>query len=149
MKAQLLPPSFLRLVSPADRKALGLSTMTAEETLAKQEVKSERDLHKLVRGLLGLRGIEFIESRMDRRTTQKKGVPDFLFAIKDEAIDPKSGAYYSNIYAVAWECKIGKERPSDEQQRMAIRMSTPPNAWIVKTIYSLEQAIYELQQLGL
>lgn len=100
---------------------------------------SEKDLHRQIRQLLDAKGIVYFESRMDRPTTQRKGVPDFIFAVwrRCEAW----------IYPVAWECKIGKGKLSSEQEETFKRLQRPPNAWQCTVIRSLDEAIAELERL--
>jgi hypothetical protein len=96
---------------------------------------TERELHKSVGNVLRLRGIEYVESRMDRRTTQRRGVPDFLFAV--------------STAAVAWELKLPGKKLDPEQQAMFARMTTAPNGWRCCVITSVDQALGELRKLGL
>jgi len=137
MKPPFLPPNFVKCISPARRKELGV--LTPEEALAKSEVKSERDLHKLIRGLLGIKGIEFIESRMDKRTTQKRGVADFIFSVDVEGF----------AVACCWECKYDGGDLTIEQAQMFLRMSKLPNHWRCRVIRSFDHAVFELEELGI
>jgi len=119
-------------MTPEDRAAIG--QCTAAETVEQWEIRNERDLHKAIRSLLSLRDIEFIESRMDKRTTTHKGVPDFIFAVNGQAI--------------AWECKSPTGKLSDVQERMLERLMMPPNQWHVSVIRSAGEAIKKLYELG-
>lgn len=129
-------------MSKADREALGKGGMTAEEALARAEVKNERDLQKQIVALLRLKGIEPIISRMDKRTSNNVGTPDILFAI-DVYDDP------SYDVPCAWEVKFGDGKLSVEQQQMHVRMSTPPNSWRIKIIRSVDEALIELKKLNI
>lgn len=140
-KTTVIPQHIARLMSPEDRQVFGKGAMTAEDALARAELKSERDLQRQIVGLLRLKGIEPIVSRMDRKTSNNVGTPDILFAV---VLKP-----WNTRVAVAWECKFAKGALSLEQQQMAVRMSTPPNGWVVKTIRSVDEAILELQDMGL
>lgn len=131
-------------MSKSDREALGKGGMTAEEALAKAEVKNERDLQRQIVALLRLKGIEPIVSRMDKRTSNNVGTPDILFCVHVE-IDSSSWA----AVGCAWEVKFGDGKLSVEQQRMHVRMSTPPNGWRIRVIRSVDEAIEELQLIGI
>ena len=126
-----LPDHVIRLIAAPERKALGLKTQ--EEAALAAEIKSERDLHKAVGNLLRLRGIEFFESRMDRKTTRRKGEPDFLFALERAA--------------VAWELKLPGRQLDPEQEKMFQKMSAKPNGWICRIIHSVDEALSELKRL--
>jgi hypothetical protein len=147
MNPGLLPPSFLRCLSPSDRKSLGKAGMTPEEAIAKQEVKSERDLQQQIANLLRLRNIEFFWQRMDKRTTGKVGQPDFIFSVLGtQTID---GEPLVEGYSVAWEAKLPTGELSIEQSQMAIRLQSPPNNWHWRIIRSVDEALSELKAMGL
>ena len=149
MKLQLTD-KVLKLVSKADRQKLGLKTM--DEINAAAEAQTERDLHKYIRGLLELRGIEFIESRMDKRTTQKRGVPDFLFTVAFHPVpEMKDGAVVMSWWpiACAWELKLPGRVLDPDQKAMFERLSTRPNCWCCRVIRSVDEALAELKKLGL
>jgi hypothetical protein len=145
-----LPDSIVKLIDKADREKLGLKTM--DEHIAQAEVKSERDLHKAIANLLRLRGIEFFESRMDRKTTQAVGVPDFVFAVSAKLPPTKSmllDAVIAAPLACGWEVKIAGRPLSESQQAMFRKLTTPPNAWCCRVIRSVDDALAELKRLGL
>jgi len=102
--------------------------------LFEDRIATEKELHKEIAAILDAKGIVFVRSRMDRRTTQAKGTPDFLFSIRG--------------YSFAWEVKTEKGRLSLEQERMLDRMSMPPNNWNVSVIRSAGEAIKKLYELG-
>jgi hypothetical protein len=139
----VIPQHIAKLMSPEDRKAFGKGAMTAEDALARFEVKSERELQKQIVALLRLKGIEPIVSTFGKRTSNNVGTPDILFAVQATS----EGSEWRE--PIAWECKFAKGALSIEQQRMAVRMSTPPNGWTVKTITSVDEAIAELKELEL
>lgn len=105
----------------------------------------ERDLHRSICKLLDLKRIVYIHSRTDKPTTQAKGVPDFLFAVCYDINHPLGEMVTS---AVAWEVKTDKGKLSEEQIAMHWKMQKQPNAWNVKVIRSLDEAIQELENLG-
>jgi hypothetical protein len=111
-------------MAPAVLKSLGAHGVTGEEAQASFIAKSEGDIHKQIKNLLNLRGIWFCHSRMDKPTTQRKGVPDFMFAL-------------SGI-ATAFEVKYGKGKRCDEQ--IAVHEAMTRNGWQVYTVRSLDEA---------
>lgn len=121
-----LPDSFLKKISPADRKAAGLPAPLSEivaKSCAKSEAKREKELQNQIENWLRLRGITAIRSRMDRATSNNRGTPDFLFAVSGRA--------------VALEVKVhGNLTP--EQLKMIIALRK--DGWRVQVIYSLEEA---------
>jgi hypothetical protein len=143
-----LTDRILRMIGRADRVALGLKTQ--DELAAAAEIKTERDLHKQIANLLRLRGIEFFESRMDRKTTRPKGEPDFLFCIAHKpSPDETTGSLLTWPVAMGWELKLPGKKLDPEQQAMFARMSTGPNGWQCCVISSVDQALDELRKLNL
>ena len=97
-------------------------------------IASERELHAEIAAILDAKGIVFVRSRMDKKTTNRKGTPDFLFSIRG--------------HSFAWEVKTEKGRLSLEQERMLDPMSNPPNNCNVSVIRSAGEAIEKLYELG-
>ncbi len=93
----------------------------------------EIELHKQIIELFDKLGIFYIRSRTDKRTTQKKGIPDFLFA------------YYGQ--AVAWEVKVDDNKLSKEQIEVCGDMRCSPNQWEWFEIRSLDDAIKAMNEL--
>jgi hypothetical protein len=143
-----LTDRVVRLISKRDRRALGLKTL--DEAIAAAEIKSERDLHRAVANLLRLRGIEFFESRMDRKTTNQIGTPDFIFAVSYRPnYDDTTASLLNWPVACGWELKLPGRKLDPEQQAMFARMTTAPNGWQCCVITSVDQALAELRRLGL
>jgi hypothetical protein len=142
MKLQLTD-RILNMVKKSDRKKLGLKPQ--EEIAAEGEVKTERDLHKAVANVLRLRGIEFFDSRMDRKTTRPKGEPDFLFSVWIES----NYEHLSCVNACAWELKLPGRQLDPDQVKMFERMKAAPNSWQCCVVSSVDQALEELKRLGL
>lgn len=136
---KVLPGSYLKCLTPEQRKEIG--QMSAEEALAKAEIRNEKDLQKQVISYLRLKGIEVNVSRMDKRKTDAVGWPDLCFSVMREADD--------ETYPCLWECKLGEGKLSVEQQQMHIRLSTPPNYWRIKIIRSLNDCIAALKEMGI
>lgn len=138
---KVIPEKLLRLMSPEDRRKAGQKT--AAEVLAQGEAKSEKELQRSIVGLLRLKGIEPIVSRMDRRTSNNVGTPDILFAV---------GGFFngrSYDFACAWEIKMPKGELSDQQKAIGCKMIQPPNAWCHRVIRSVDQALADLRAMGI
>ncbi len=87
---------------------------------------SETELHKEIMKLFKKLGIFYIHSRTDRRTTQRKGIPDFLFA------------YHG--HAMAWEVKVDGNKLSKDQVEVREEMRHPINDWMWFEINSCDDA---------
>lgn len=92
-----LPDALVRAIAKGDRKVLGL--VTSEEALCAQELRQEREMHKLFANWLRLHGVPFIHARMDKKSTIRRGWPDFTllwggralcleFKLPGEGLDP-------------------------------------------------------------
>jgi hypothetical protein len=144
----VLTERILHMIKKDDRKKLGLKTQ--DEIAAQGEVKSEKELHKQIENLLRLKGVQFFSSRMDKRTTTQVGMPDFIFSLAFKpSPDQTMGSLLSWPLGCAWELKLPGKKLDAEQQAMFDRMTTSPNAWCCRLITSIEQALEELQKLGL
>ena len=142
---KILPESYLRCMSPEDRKALGKAGQTRDETLSKAEAKSEKELQRQIVSLLRLKGIEPIVSRMDRRTTNNVGTPDILFAV---------GGYQGSLvgivpFACAIEVKLPGNPLKPQQEDMARRLQTNPNRWTHEVIRSVDEMRAFLAKIGI
>lgn len=78
---KLLPTSFLRKLPPAERKRLGKAGLTPEDVAVVVETRAERELQNDMANMLRQRNLFFSRSRMDRKTTQRKGMPDFFIVL--------------------------------------------------------------------
>jgi hypothetical protein len=137
----VLPESYLRLISEADRKALGKAGMTKTEAEASATVKNERELQKLIVNYLRLHDIEPLWFRTDKRTTANVGWPDITFAVPHW-----DGQKWIGI-PCAWEVKMPDSgKLSKEQVLMAEKLHG--NGWRHKVIRSFEQATQELREIG-
>src|SRR5947207_5398930 len=113
---------------------------------------TEKELHQKIRTLLDHHDIVYFESRMDKKTTQRKGVPDFLFAVDpgnsgslaypfnagDVTIPERHTSMINLGAACAWECKTETGKLSEEQRAMLTKMNfSPPNCWrtaVIRTV---------------
>ena len=143
------PDHVLRMIDFAERQKLGKAFRTNEEIQSAAEHYTERKLHAQIRNLLSLKGIVYLEQRMDKRSRGIKGWFDFTFAVllnKPNKIDP------CNVTCVpipcGWECKVGKSKLRPEQEELHRRLQ-PPNGWRVKVIHNLQEAAEELKALGI
>lgn len=121
MKTAQLTDAILSRMPASARRTMGLQT--GEEATAKCLARSERELQNQIAGLLTIRGIWFCRSRMDRPTTQAKGVPDFLLCLLG--------------HAVALEAKYDKGKLSAEQERTHEQMKA--NGWKVHVVRTLDE----------
>ena len=100
LNPRLLPPNIIALIGAPDREQLGI--ITPEMAVKKWSAGEEKKLQDLVRNYVSLNRFAAFGSRMDKRTTRKKGEPDFLLCV--------SGRF------IAVECKAGVNMPTEEQQ---------------------------------
>lgn len=104
-----------------------------QESNAKADVKAEKELHRQIEQFLRLKGVRaIVHSRMDRKTTQAKGVPDFLFCWKGKP--------------TAMELKTGNNTLSDEQVKWIGEMYD--DGWKVGVVRSLDDCIKLLSEPG-
>jgi hypothetical protein len=142
---RVLPENILRCLSPADRKSLGKAGMTAEEALQRAAIRNERHLQTLIVNLLRLRGIEPLWHRTDRTSAATIGWPDITFAV----MRPPNIGWANTLSACLWEVKLPGQPLSPEQEKMIGVLRTPPNAWRISIIHSVDEALEDLRILGL
>ena len=82
----ILPENVKRLMSPEERKKLGKAGELAAETLARVEIKCERDLQKLISNELNRRGYYVTNASMRKKTTTPLGTPDFIVCINSQYV---------------------------------------------------------------
>lgn len=73
----VLPNKLLKLMKPEDRAKLGPAGLTADEAGQKWAAGEERKLHALFAADMDRRGCLVIRGRTDRKSTIRKGWPDF------------------------------------------------------------------------
>lgn len=142
----ILPDAFLRCIDSSERKKIAVGQLTAEEALSKAEIRNERDLQKQILALLRLHGIEPLCPTFGKKTRMAVGWPDITFSVCKRISNDKLNLEF--IYACAWELKHNGEL-SVEQKKMHVRLSTPPNAWKIKIIRNVQEAVEELRKLGI
>lgn len=142
----VLPDHLLRLMSPEDRRALGVAGWTREEVEQRAQIKNERELQKQIVNYLRLHGIEPLWFRTDKRTTANLGWPDITFSVEVESPE----TYRSPVtIPCVWEIKFEKGRLSKQQDDLSKKLITYPNGWRYRIITSLDEAIMELRELGI
>jgi hypothetical protein len=144
------PDHILRMIDFAERQKLGKHFRTMNEIQTEGERISERKLHVQIRNLLSLKGIVFLEQRMDKRSRGVKGWPDFTASVviqKPSKVDP------TNVMcvpiAIAWEVKLPGKKLSPEQEEISRKMTAFPNGWHYRVIHSVDEALDDLRNFGL
>ena len=112
---------------------------------ARSAPQTEKQLQDSIAKILAARGIFFVRSRMDKRTTNNVGLPDFLLAIR--GFDSIGLEYHD--CPIAWEVKLPEKKLNPAQQAIADKMRDWPNCWTHRVITSVNQAIKELEIYGL
>jgi hypothetical protein len=135
---RVLPDRILKMVDRRDRHLLGKQE-TYDEVMAEAKVKVERDLHDMIEGLLRRLGIVYVHSRMDRKTTIRAGLPDFMFV---------AAAPNYPLWTVAMEVKLPGEGLDDEQELVRKAMTSRPNAWQYFVVRSYDEAREVLRSCG-
>lgn len=113
-----VPESFRKRIAPEHRKEIGHDAMTMGEHAEKNAAKLEKKLHEDIDQFLMMKGVRVrVRSRMDKRTTNNKGLPDFLFV------------YNSVPFAI--EVKRQGEDPRDDQKECGHNMQMDGWSWHV------------------
>ncbi len=77
-----IPQNILRLMPKAHRAPLGKAGVTTAEATAQHAAREEKTLQDQMAALLRQRNLFFDWSRMDRKTTNRKGMPDFRIVLR-------------------------------------------------------------------
>lgn len=92
----------------------------------KADAIAEKELHRQIEQWLRMKGVRcIVHSRTDKRTTQAKGVPDFLFVMR------------GNAFAI--EVKVGNNQLTKEQEAWLVDAAV--DGWICRVVRSLDQLI--------
>jgi len=91
----MIPQHIIDRMNAEDRAALG--QRSSAEARANAIAKDERELQKQIASYLRLLKLWHVQSRMDRKTSNTVGTPDFLF--------PYKGKNDERARWVAWEIK--------------------------------------------
>lgn len=124
------PNNILKCIAPQDRKGV----LTTDELTAKQEWEYEHELQRLIGQYLNQRDIYFVQSRMDKKTTTKKGVADFLFCVRHFS---STNGYETKPFAI--ECKSATGKQTAEQKEAQSKMER--NGWNYHVVRSLQELI--------
>ena len=119
LNGKIIPDNIARLMSPADRKTLGIAT--PEERMVKVDMLAEKKLQRLCEQELSRRGIEYIH--LSFRAREKRGYPDLTFAF--------------NGIPVAVELKSATGKLSPDQVKVLQRMER--NGWRTYLVRSFKQ----------
>lgn len=140
------------------REFPGAVGMLPEELEAQAKKKGgERSHKKLQTQILALleghKGIVVVYSRMDRKTSNKRGVADLLFAVHGTEhhgmIDAGTRETRRRcVYPCAWEIKTGDDELSKEQIKFRDACQSGLNAWRWREINTYDQALAELREMG-
>lgn len=119
----ILPDRVLKCMAPAERKRLGPAGTLQSEAAAKEAHRSEKEMQAKIQAFCDLKGWPCYRSRTDKKTTNKRGQPDFLIClpVTYRERDTFGGEVVHEYGAfVAIECKMpgrGKQSdPTPEQQ---------------------------------
>ncbi len=121
-----IPSSWQCMMANAVAKTRPAPPLDAPETNA--DKLAEKEIHKLVLAWLGQHDIFPIHSRMDRKTTQIVGIPDFLFC------------YHGKPWAI--EIKMPGKGLREEQQWCMDKLAA--NGWNCRVCHSLQEMIKEI-----
>jgi len=127
-----VPGNLLSCMSEADQRRFSRSGRTPAEAREAAVAKDERELQRQIANWLRLHGIWFTQSRMDRRTSNTVGTPDFIFCYR--------GRF------VAWEVKCPWApalRP--EQRKAADAIVAAGGEW--RLVTSLAQGKEHLEKM--
>lgn len=92
----------------------------------KADAMAEKELHRQIEQWLRMKGVRcIVHSRTDRKTTQAKGVPDFLFVA------------FARPYAI--EVKVGANKLTAEQERWL--SDSVMDGWHCRVVRSLDDLI--------
>ena len=128
----ILSEGFLQAMPAAERRKLGKAGITKAEANATYLRGQERKLQNLIGQFLTLKGIYFENDRMDKRTSGRKGRPDFRICV--------SGLW------LAAECKAEGETLTAEQAQEANRLRASGGKFVVA--YCLQDVIEAINDLN-
>jgi len=127
----VLSQKFLQAMPEEERRRLGKAGITQAEAEAKYAAGQERKLQDMIANYLTLKGFWFCHSRTDKRTTQRRGVPDFVICA------------YSLF--LACEVKCTGQTLTQEQAREANKIRASGGAFVIA--YSLQDLVSAIQDL--
>lgn len=134
-KSSTLPDSVLRCMPKDARVPMGKAGVTSAEAQVKHDAVAEREVHKHISNWLRQHDIWFCHSRMDRKTTNQNGTPDFLFVATMPAWEGAQSLVKDRPIAI--EVKVNGNELSEDQIRVRTQMVT--NGWYYHVVSSLEE----------
>ena len=128
-----VPDSFRKKLPAKERKALGKHGMTAAEARERYRSGQEKILQGDIAAWLDIEGIWYTRSRMDRKTTLRKGTPDFICCV--------NGLFL----AIEAKCEGGEVK---EEQAEAISRIWGSSGYLHAMVaYTLKQVIFRVKEL--
>ena len=121
-----VPDNILRHMDPAERKKRGRAGMTQAEATRTETLRIERQDHADFANYLLLKGIWFEHENPTRRSTSRRGWPDFR-------------CFYFGHRFLEVEFKIRPNKLSREQEEVRAMLESFGFAYVVA--YSLSEAI--------
>ncbi len=137
MKCDVLPENILRCMSAEDRathaKAVGHPNAgkTSEELREAAIKKDERTAQKEIANYLRLRGLQFINPPMNKKSTLPEGWPDFTLAFRG--------------HPMAFEVKVWGQKPRPEQIERHEKMRE--DGWVVHVVNSVADVVAIFQNM--
>lgn len=131
-KTTVLPENILKRMAPEERAKMGRSGMLAQEAQDKFAANCEKQVHIQIQNWLRLKSIFCIHSRMDKKTHNALGTPDFVFAWN-------WGCDTRTATPMAIEVKVGANKMSDEQ--IIVQQQMLQNGWCYHVVHSLEMML--------
>lgn len=95
-------------MSPEDRASLGPTANTIVDAVTIADPKAEKELQRQIAGYLRTREIYFGVQRMDKKSTNVVGLPDFVFP------------YYGKFVALEAKTPVGKQSPEQIEAQQKI-----------------------------
>jgi hypothetical protein len=86
MNGKIIPEHLLVLMSKEDRKFLGKTGFTAQEVADLIDKKTEKQIHDDIESYLRRNRIPYDHSRMDKKSTNKVGDPDFKVYVRNRVL---------------------------------------------------------------
>ncbi len=83
MRMEELPENVRRCMPKDEREGFGKAAMTSAEGEAKFKERNERAFQRQISDYLRMKGVNFVfNARMDCKTSNPVGTPDFLFCFR-------------------------------------------------------------------
>ena len=129
IKSTCIPDNILKLMDKKERPK-GVAGMTRQEIVDKEHLKTERNIHEDIISYLRRSSIPYDHSRMDRKSTNTRGHPDFSIYLRNRVL--------------FLEVKMPSGKLSDVQEERILELSKAGNQ--VEVIYSYDQAKIKINE---